>query len=524
MDSNRTGYEYPDETEIGQWTENHMEHVIELREKALVFARESGADYLLMIDSDVYLTNPESLTTLVAKNLEICAPMLQTDGYYSNFWCGMTEDYYYKRTEDYSQILFREITGCFSVPMIHTCVLINLTLKTSDLLTYDPKKAESYDGPTDDIITFAVNAQNIGMKRYICNDIQYGFTQTPPTKHDKEVNFIEVEKKNLLNLKMELVTSGTPLPLDDDLEIYVQYPSPGSYRLDETYVLNLERRPERRRLMELSLKELGLKYKMFKAIDYKELTPQIIHDLHIHVMPKYEDPYHKRPMKLGEIGCFLSHYYIWRRVVLNGYRRVLVLEDDINFVPNFKEEFSEFMDNLERIFAWDFVYIGRKVLYDEELSESRNIVRPRYSYWTLGYIISSLGAQKLINAQPLKKLLPVDEFIPIMFDEHPNATWKSHFKYRNLIAYSASPLLVYPTHFTGQDGYISDTEGSIIHDVHTEDSDNDEDEMSKLAFQASSITTYGDADPLNINDRFYEPKTTNESYMSWNHNLYKTEL
>lgn len=107
------------------------------------------------------------------------------------------------------------------------------------------------------------------MKLYICNDIQYGFTQTPPNKYDKEVNFIEVEKKNLLNLKMELITSGTPLPLDDDLEIYVQYPSPGSFRLDETYVLNLERRPERRRLMELSLKELGLKYKMFKAIDYK---------------------------------------------------------------------------------------------------------------------------------------------------------------------------------------------------------------------------------------------------------------
>lgn len=51
MDSNRTGYEYPDETEIGQWTENHMEHVIELREKALVFARESGADYLLVSTS-----------------------------------------------------------------------------------------------------------------------------------------------------------------------------------------------------------------------------------------------------------------------------------------------------------------------------------------------------------------------------------------------------------------------------------------------------------------------------------------
>lgn len=104
------------------------------------------------------------------------------------------------------------------------------------------------------------------MELYICNDILYGSTQTPPIKDE---NYLEAEKQNLLNLKMEAISSGTPLPLDDDLEIYVQYPSPGSYRLDETFVLNLERRPERRRLMELSLKELGLKYKLFKAIDFQ---------------------------------------------------------------------------------------------------------------------------------------------------------------------------------------------------------------------------------------------------------------
>lgn len=74
----------------------------------------------------------------------------------------MTEKYYYKRTEDYSQILLRATTGCFSVPMVHTCVLINLKLKKSKSLTYNPNKAVGYDGPTDDIITFAVNAKNVG--------------------------------------------------------------------------------------------------------------------------------------------------------------------------------------------------------------------------------------------------------------------------------------------------------------------------------------------------------------------------
>ena len=39
-----------------------------------------------------------------------------------------------------------------------------------------------------------------------------------------------------------------------------------------------------------------------------------------------------------------------------------------------------------------------------------------------------------------------------------------HFKNRNLLAFSVEPLLVYPTHYTGDDGYISDTETSVVWD------------------------------------------------------------
>lgn len=63
-------------------------------------------------------------------------------------------------------------------------------------------------------------------------------------------------------------------------------------------------------------------------------------------------------------------------------------------------------------------------------------------------------------AEPLSKMLPIDEFLPIMFDQHLNGTWKSHFAERNLVAWSASPLLIFPTHYTGDTGYISDTEDS----------------------------------------------------------------
>lgn len=66
--------------------------------------------------------------------------------------------------------------------------------------------------------------------------------------------------------------------------------------------------------------------------------------------------------------------------------------------------------------------MGRKILNweDEELVSGTSVlVTPHYSYWTLGYLISLRGARKLMEAQPFNKLLPVDEYLPIMFNTHP---------------------------------------------------------------------------------------------------------
>lgn len=49
-----------------------------------------------------------------------------------------------------------------------------------------------------------------------------------------------------------------------------------------------------------------------------------------------------------------------------------------------------------------------------------------------------------------------------MFDRHINESWKAAFPNRNLIAWSASPLLLFPTTYTGEDGYFSDTEESDL--------------------------------------------------------------
>ena len=73
-----------------------------------------------------------------------------------------------------------------------------------------------------------------------------------------------------------------------------------------------------------------------------------------------------------------------------------------------------------------YSYLGRKRMWREKetaVEGSTFLIWPSYSYWTLGYILSLRGAKKLIQQEPLGKMIPVDEYLPIMFDQHPTWVW-----------------------------------------------------------------------------------------------------
>lgn len=54
---------------------------------------------------------------------------------------------------------------------------------------------------------------------------------------------------------------------------------------------------------------------------------------------------------------------------------------------------------------------------------------------------------------------------PDLFSLLPaSADYTKHFTKRDLVAFSAEPLLVFPTHYTGEEGYVSDTETSVVWD------------------------------------------------------------
>ncbi len=445
-----------------QWSDSRFRHVMELKETALLEARKMWADFVWYLDADAFLVNPNTIKSMTDRShFTIVGPMLTTVGLYSNFWAGMSDDYYYKRTDDYKPILDRKNKGCHQVPMVHSSVFVNLNKKESELLTFLPERVSGYDGPHDDIIVFALSADFNGVDMVVCNNDVYGYIMLPLDGQQS----LQDDLASLSNLKIEMYAYGHRLPGGED--VVDRGHEATKLGFDNVYMINLERRSDRRSNMEAILKELNVDYEWVKAVDGKAtLSDSYVRQNNIKMMEDFSEPYHGRPLKLGEIGCFLSHYNVWRDVLDKGFNEVIVFEDDIRFEPYFKHKLAAVKNELAAInLDWDLIFLGRKILHnvvEEWVENSTMLVHVNYTYWTLGYMLSRSGAQKLIDAKPLDKMVPVDEYLPIMYDQHPNTTWKGHYKTRNLKAFSVQPLLLYPTHYTGEEGYISDTEDSNV--------------------------------------------------------------
>ena len=450
---------YPNDVGPLAWTDERFRHVMTLKEEALEEARRVWADFVWFLDGDVFITNPDTLSHLVSLEFTISAPMLKSLGLYSNFWAGMTETFYYKRTDDYLPILDKKKTGCFEVPMIHSSVLINLRRRESRLLTFIPDKLENYEGPEDDIIVFAMSASFHKIPLHVCNLNDYGYVMLPLEENQE----LEADLPNLVNLKMQIVADWKPLPYEQDLKQYLmQEPLKDKLDVDNIYFVNLERRPDRRIKMEHCFDQLGIERQLVEAVDGKLLDEEYLKRKGIEMLPIFKEPFHGRPLTFGEIGCFMSHYGIWQDMVKNHFSKAIIFEDDIRFEPNFRDHLYRLYRELESLtLEWDLVFLGRKILHNATepwVDGSNLLVHVDYTYWTLAYMLSLEGANKLLAAEPLGKMLPVDEFLPIMYNRHPRKDWKEFFPERNLRAFSVHPLLVQPTHYTGENGYFSDTE------------------------------------------------------------------
>uniref|UniRef100_A0A673N2X2 Si:ch211-13f8.2 n=1 Tax=Sinocyclocheilus rhinocerous TaxID=307959 RepID=A0A673N2X2_9TELE len=397
---------YVDELGPKHWRESRFSHVMKLRQAALTSARAQWADYILVsflfADSDNLLTNTQVLNQLIAENRTLVAPMLESRTLYSNFWCGMTS-----QVQDSS--CYNEIFIC--IRMQETGEVNNqvswsfLRHSASAALAFYPVH-HYYLWALDDIMAFAFSARQAGLQMFICNKEHYGYLPLPLNTKQKTLEEVESFSHTVteaLSVGVGIYSPLSVLPLPQTLHCMPFH---------IVYLINLKRREDRRDRMLRSLELLG--------IDYDTQS------LEIEMLSGYKDPYSDHVLIMGEKmvllrTSFYAHAFLCCVSPSGGGAPATAGE------PNFKSRLNSIMEDVKQSgLQWDLIFVRRKRLQikhpEHWLEGVKNLVIPDYSYWTLGYVPSLQGAKTLLEAQPLSKMLPVDEFLQVMFNKHHNDT------------------------------------------------------------------------------------------------------
>jgi len=172
-----------------------------------------------------------------------------------------------------------------------------------------------------------------------------------------------------------------------------------------TFVISLEGRGDRKRLFADTNR---IEYEIFNAINGHQITHEGLLRRGFDTYRNWKDPINKTHITHGEVGCFLSHFELWKKCIqLN--EPIIILEDDAIVTDRFSVKDIE--ENFEK--GCNFIYLGYKEMNQAQVLSSKFVV-PSYPYWTVGYALTPEAAKKLVTVQAKQNIIPVDEYLPLM--------------------------------------------------------------------------------------------------------------
>ncbi|MBS0615624.1 MAG: glycosyltransferase family 25 protein [Verrucomicrobia bacterium] len=181
--------------------------------------------------------------------------------------------------------------------------------------------------------------------------------------------------------------------------------------IDCIYCINLDVRKEKWVSMEQRLSLQGMKANRVSAINgWKDIPHEQVRKI-------------KKPLKAklnrGRIGCLLSHLSVMHDAKNRNLDRILVLEDDVNFISDMKN-ISSYLDKLSTLDPqWDILFLDDwnlvKIIGDrppadrpgskmsqiikkpKEIVEGTDFVRTYYRHGAYAMIISKKGIKKICD-------------------------------------------------------------------------------------------------------------------------------
>ncbi|XP_068199821.1 procollagen-lysine,2-oxoglutarate 5-dioxygenase 2 isoform X2 [Antennarius striatus] len=144
----------------------------EARNMGMDLCRQNAkCDYYFSIDSDVMLTNRQTLKLLIEQNRKIIGPLVtRHNKLWSNFWGALSLDGYYARSEDYVDIVQRKRVGVWNIPYMAHVYLVKGSALRNELKEKNHFVLEKLDPD----MAFCRNAREMGVFMYITNRHDFG--------------------------------------------------------------------------------------------------------------------------------------------------------------------------------------------------------------------------------------------------------------------------------------------------------------------------------------------------------------
>lgn len=168
----------------------------------------------------------------------------------------------------------------------------------------------------------------------------------------------------------------------------------------------------------LQAKKFNIEVEFFKAINGNEYQ-QHLRDLKI--FPKYKF----KKERAGVFGCFLSHYYLWKKCLEENVSS-LILEHDGYFIRPLPENILDQFDDVLKLDPYDpyekkyndNILLSENTIdvqitnyYNNKAKGDEKIGTGNYLRGAYGYIIKPHAAEKLISWINSNGFLPADQQI-----------------------------------------------------------------------------------------------------------------
>lgn len=249
------------------------------------------------------------------------------------------------------------------------------------------------------------------------------------------------------------------------------------------FIINLERCPDKKQRMIERMKQFPeIEYEFFNAIDGQKIDKDYLDNNGFEILNEWNDPFHNRKTTKGEIGCFLSHYFVYQKSKDLKNDITLILEDDAVFEDNFLENLKNTINNFSKKGSdYDMCYLSRKNMSNIPEKEiifktiingkkgnniTTNLVKPNFSYWAIGYLIKRSFCEKILSdsINIIKNVIPIDELLPLIgnLQNNPKIEFKKYYNVDiNICSVNRNIINPEPSAFVNSDTEIS----SFIEDI-----------------------------------------------------------